>query len=520
MILRFCPSLLLLLLLSSPLCAQGKGRDSLERRSSLSSVQEEFLEATTQLEEEEDAANLQAPRRDRVRQEVNDVMGNAMALTSGIGIDLYRPPMKDAATFDKPWVNVNMLLYVIELQAGFGKMDVDPTKLDLGGKFINVAGVKGQDVYGRNLYMGFNVPIPKIGFGNRGASSLLRGHLFLAGGFGAFTIWEKNKDFKSSLGYVAFSPGFRICNGIFSAEARLQGTLGLRMGDDYREYFKGAALYPVFTLRANGLFNKLVNDVKTIQTAYMKTTGGGSTTKTDIIHKGGNAYERTTTSSWRTQKLERGTSFFADMGAYWGIGPRISFTRPLAGYYAKPSFLVGGNAELRGGPFMAGFNVESGRVGHGSITEGKGDKKRKVDRDETYGRGSYNATNVFFDLGLDLRGGTGLARNAAAEAEAARATTFSSINVGYSFGYSVLGNQQFDDEAASTAYYLAKPPTDVNKKTDPREGKSGYFGGFFAGLEMGAVTFRIQAYRYRSAPLANNTYYTLAWRFLSRAGEK
>jgi len=458
----------------------------------------------------------------RARPEANT--GEMMATVSGIGIDRYQPPLNKAATTDGAWTNVNLLLYVLELQAGWGVAEADVSKLPAdryGGTFV---GTPGVPVYGRYYAAGINMPIAakKFGIASARPGSLVRAHFFGAFSIGAINLWDGDRENKTSFAFATLAPGVRVYNNFLTAELRMQGRIGLGTGE-YDEYISKVTISPMLTLRANGMFNRIVRGAKLVGSTSYSISDVKSSSTTDRIRRPDGEYERTTTTTSATVSSSRGSSLLADIGRYVGIGPRIAFTRPFAEAYAESSFLVGVGAQMRNGKLLLGLNAEHGRAGHASITRLRGEDKRKIDRSADYARGHLNTTNVFADLGLDISSlAKGLLLFTADDDN--NVTTFASLNFGYSLGYSIVGGQQFynDSLATATLTSLERGRTDweTTKRTDPRESSSGIVGGFFMGFDVGAVGFRAQWYRYKGAPLANNTYYTLTYRLFSNRGRR
>ena len=445
--------------------------------------------------------------------------GEILATISGIGFDRYQPPLNSAAESQGPWTNVNLLLYVLELQAGWGVAEADFYKLPpdrWGGTNVGSAGVP---VYGRNWAVGVNIPIgvKSIGINSGKPGSLLRAHPFVAYNIGGMTLWDGVRSNKSSFAYTGIAPGFRVFNNFLSAEVRLQTQIGLGTGE-YDEYISKASIRPMFTLRANGLFKKLVQGTQLVGSTTARIRNVQSSSKTDYIDKPDGRYERTTTTTTANVSSSSGTSLLTDMGTYIGIGPRVAFTRPFAEHYAEQTMMLGLGAQLRRSKLLLGANLEHGRAGHASNAGlyVEGEKRRKVNKGDSYAKGHYNMTNAFADIGIDISSLVkGLATFTAEDDN--NATTFASVNFGYSLGVGVVSGQNFYNDSLANAtlrgFETGRTDWEATKFNDPREGKTGLMSGFFLGFDVGNVGFRAQWYRYKAAPLANNLYYTLTYRF-------
>lgn len=437
-----------------------------------------------------------------------------MGAVSGIGLDAYLPPVNSGATVATPWVNINALLYCVELQAGFGRLSADASRLPAdvtaaGGS----PGTPGVDVYGRNFAININLPIAPgtLGFNSGRPGSLLRGQLFGAFGIGGFGLWEGDRQYKGSLLYFSAAPGYRLYNNFLSAELRLVGMAGMTVGDGYENYFKKTSVSPMLTLRMNGLFNRLVQGQSLVGNSSLQYDNVQTSKSRTYTSEG--VYETTTTTA--DVSIRRGTSVLNDIGRYVGIGPRVSFTRPMDEHFSGASMLAGLSLYARPGKILLGLNAETGTAGHASVTTNQGLAKRTPDHAETYGTGTLKTTNVFADFGVDI---SSLCKSLITQEveDKNNVTTFASINIGYSLGYSFVQGQTFTNPQTAVPLYDSMFATTTEPSTariDPRKSASGLVGGFFLGLDIGSVGFKLQYYTYRNAPLANNLYYTLSYRF-------
>lgn len=470
----------------------------------------------SQATEENEAEEPAETKRPKPKAEIGEIM----ATTSGIGLDFYRPPFNGAATADGSWHNVNLLLYCLEMQVGWGRAEMDYRKLDPDKQGSALVGTPGVPVYGRNWAVGINLPIAakSIGINSARPGALLRAHFFGAFSIGGMSLWDRDRQNKSSFAYFTVAPGFRVYNNLLTAEVRLLGQCGIGIGE-YDEYLRNLSATPVLTVRANGLFNRLVRGQKLIGSTSYSISDVQSSSKTDYIDRADGRYERTTTTTSARVSSSRGTSLLNDIGRYIGVGPRVTFTRPFAEHYAEPTLLYGLGLQGRSSKFLYGLNVETGKAGHASITRNRGEEKRKIDASQTYAKGALSTTNVFADLGIDISSlAKGLFLFTADDDN--NVTTFASLNFGYSVGYSLVSGQAFSDDSLSvmklTELEQRRTDWESNKRTDPRESASGIVGGFFVGFDIGNVGFRAQWYRYKNAPLANNLCYTLTYRLISR----
>lgn len=481
-----------LLCLSCVLClqttAQGK-ENNLQHR--LQTGQQPAAE-NDEADEAPADKSRQNPKGKKPKVNVDEIMYTI----TGIGMDFYKPPLLQGGTVTAPWVNFNALLNLIELQLGFGKIEADAAKAD-PAIFENSypVGTPGRDVFGTNIGLQFTHPLGAswAGINSRNPRSLLRAGFFLAGGGGMMSLWEGKKDFRGNYFYLDVAPGFRLYNEFLTAEFRLQGMLGMKKNTGYDVYFKKSAIMPMLTLRVNGGFSRLFQNTKRVATA--------TSTNEYIGHD--NYY------NYYNVKTTYGSTVLNNIGTYFGVGPRVTFTAPANDVFHQASILGGVNAQLRTSKLILGLNAETGSIQHGSSLK----KKRTVDPTDVNGLGTLKATNVFADLGLDITSIMMMMLGTARDDGGV--TTFTAFSFGYSVGYGFIGNQKFANPLAANAHYdglaLSSGETPT-PRTDPRLSKSGLLSGFFMGLEMGNVGFRAQWFRHRNAPLANNLYYTLSYR--------
>lgn len=175
--------------------------------------------------------------------------------------------------------------------------------------------------------------------------------------------------------------------------------------------------------------------------------------------------------------------------------------------------MIGLHSLVRGGPFVAGLNVEGGRIGHATLMDSTdpNDKKyrlRKLNKNHNYASGSLVTVNTMFDVGIEvnhyLLGFLGMI------ADEHNFTSYLSFNAGYSGGISVVSGQRFDDHDVAVAQLAGV--REPNRYNDARESKNGYVGGWFLGCDIGNVSFKTQWYRYKGAPLANGLMMSIGYR--------
>ena len=191
---------------------------------------------------------------------------------------------------------------------------------------------------------------------------------------------------------------------------------------------------------------------------------------------------------------------------------------PKRSPYIPTSFLIGAVCEARSGFFDLGITLESGKIGHGGklIIKDEEDHtyRKKLDRNETSGLGTLNTVNFYSQIGIDISPifliPFGITY------DKGEATSFLSVTSGFNLGGHFSWGQQFI-QASDRAVYdqlLEENNQDAKEKfIDPGKLKSGFLGGFYLSVQIGATSFKVTNYRYYGAPFASTTMYSVAYRF-------
>lgn len=438
---------------------------------------------------------------------------------SGMGITFYRPALGPIAKTPNPWVDVNILADIFEMRFGIGKVDARGS-VPSGFSFTESV---NDHYFGSNVYFGVNVPLNFLSFGaQNSALKVFRGHPVAAGGLGWFEMinsstWRDKKD--AEVIYFGLAPGYRIRFPFGSIEGTLNMRLGIKAGEEDNR-FKGFGVYPAITVRLDAmkwLYNTHLVNVPATQTSIsnIHTTEQRIGTRYEGYNQI-DVYERTTTADVSVSSITIGVQ---DIGPHIGIGPKVSFMNPKRSPYIPTSKMIGIVAEGRGGPISVGLTVEGGRIGMGGTLEEKDSDKhtfrRKLDRSDTIGLGEISTVNLYTQIGFDISPvflvpfGIGMDKGSA--------TSFLSVVAGFNFGAHLSFNPQYLHPAAAETKYDAIVQNDQGKTKekylDPKAAKSGYLGGFFIAVEVGACSFKITNYRYYGAPFASTTMMSVAYRF-------
>ncbi len=437
---------------------------------------------------------------------------------SGIGISFYRPALGDMTKFEKPWFDINILSDLFEFKFGLGQCSVRGS-IPFG--YTGTQSVNNKQ-FGYHFYAGMNIPINFLTIGSQSSPyKSFRGHPVIAAGMGMFNLTNQDKPARSHtarIWYLGINPGYRIRMPFGSIEANLNLRLGMTTGDE-SEYFKGVGVYPSITFRVDALKWRYNPEMVTVKASQTSISNVQSTT----VHTG--------TSYTSTQRIDHYTTYTSgdvhvtnfdmgiqDIGPHFGIGPKVSFMSPKRSSHIPLSNLFGIVLEGRGGPMDFGVCLEGGRIGHGGELkvkdEDEGKYYRKLDRNTETGQGELTTINLFTQIGFDISPAFLVPFGIAYDK--GNATSFLSATAGFNFGAHFSFGQQFLDPADEKVYadkIIDNEGKAKDKFIDPSAAKSGYLGGFYFSVQVGAVAFKVTNYRYYGAPFASTTMYSVAYRF-------
>lgn len=442
---------------------------------------------------------------------------------SGVGIELYTPKFGEFMSADNSWVGVNMLFGPITFGIGQGSISTyEPINEFIPGPqpLISTGALRAN-----KIYIGASIPLSVLTLGQyRSFNNSFRGHPIVNMSFGGYRIFETFGETKPKLTttYFNVAPGYRLRLPFASVDFNLNMRLNIFRGGLYEEFQKkGFSVYPQITLRWEGLLDRFNPTFRSVEAAQVSTSN--HRTETSTRTEGNYRITRTTTSYDVTVRPTSVT--VTDIGLYAGFGLKYGRNGVRTKNYMGGSNLFGAQFMYRKANLLVGFNLEGGRVGHGSKlqtgTKGtleEGNKfSRRVNRNDYQGIGSYSVFNMMLDFGVNINnlllaaGGTAVAYN--------EATSFLAFNLGYSLGLGLVGGQRFDNPNQSNAYYDQLKDQNqflYNRENtyfeDPREAKWGRVGGLFISCDIGHASLRMQWYRYRRAPLANGLVFSLTWR--------
>ncbi len=461
------------------------------------------------------------------QQSFKDAQKKLDANHCGIGLEVFKPNFGDRVRTENNWIGFNFLVDGFETKLGFGELllsEPDPT-VGFGDK-PNPPIFTDRESYGGHFSVGVNLPFSKLRFGNQSSYiNVKRLHPTFSFAMGGYRGWEKqDRMTKDAFYYLGAGLGARLRLPVLTIEPFINTNVGFHGGSNF-DAFKWFVINTGVVFRFDGMKQFLSPRLVSVPTTNYKVSNYTSSSYTTVHYenRGGQRQRVETihTTSSADVSVSNGSLGIQDIGTFTGLALKYSFNNYKRSLYIPRTWLGGIGVHGRSGAGFAGINLDFGKIGHGSQLEDP-DKKwfRKVSQHYEYGKGTMNTIMAYCDIGFDISPGLlamlGMVRN-----DDGSATSFASIIAGYSFGYAYVYNQQFDDEETAVSRYNsifnawgAEEPT---FKNDPRESKSGYLGGWFLGIEVGVVSFRVQGFSFRRAPLANNRYFTLAFRIPSKA---
>lgn len=433
---------------------------------------------------------------------------------SGIGYMAFQPKLGTNMYAQKPWVGVNMLTDIFEMKLAFGELS------NFGIEMEAPSLLPISKDYGYLFSMGANIPLNFMNFGaQKSYNKIFRGHPILGVSLGAFGMRDSTKfdGRREKILFLNASPGYRLRFPYMSVDFTFDINAGIYNGirDDL---FKGFSFYPTITLRFDGLKQLFSPSLVSVDATQTTLSNFSSTTTVNREYRSSGTVDVYTTYYSGNVSVSNTTIGIQDIGPHLGIGPKVSFTSPAKDPYISPGYLIGFVAQGRASILDYGINIEGGKVGHGSELEIKDEEegtfKRKLERGTTFGKGTMNTINLYADLGFDISPVFLLPFGI--NIDKTQATSYFSATAGFSVGGHYSWGQEFSDPSAAAKYdqLLAnKNPLFDDKYIDPRIVKPGFLGGWYFTVQIGAMSFRVQNYRYYGAPFASGVMYSVNYRF-------
>lgn len=461
------------------------------------------------------AANAQEP-------EFTEKQERQLAFShSGMGMTWVYPNFGNTIENVTPWRAFNLNYACIDVNLGFSRnsyISKNVSQDDQPGGFdISVEGFSpGTTRYGRWISVGAQIPIPAWSLGKArsygGTWRLMPTAGIHVGGYSFWSQVGGEKEYKDAFGYVALTPGLRLQAPFVTADLNVDFCGGLSDNPHVIRWGAAGMIVPRFTLRADGLLTLFNPKASYFDYTQVEVTNYSSHTYSE--RRGNFIYTYTTTNY--TATAHSGKAAFMDIGPFIGFGPKVSFQPAKFDSFSTPTRLYGLALHGRGGPISLGFNLEGGRLGHASrmvSTVEEGDKYWKfknVDKSSSFGKGQMGVVQGYFDVGVELNSLI-LSMLGMYITERGKGTPFFAISAGYSFGAYGVFNQQFAS-GSTPSYYDNLSEEDNVFYNNPAESKGGYLGGWYACMDIGALQFRYQSFRYRRAPLASTHLMSIAYR--------
>lgn len=437
----------------------------------------------------------------------------------GIGLEINRPNFGKYSGAESNWYGINILSDMFEARLLLGKIGMNSSEYaGFSNTKLPVPTTYGNSHHGANLSVGFSAPISSLGVGiEKNTLKTFRLHPFIGANLGAYSFWARNQftTKQDYFAYLGFRPGVRARLPFVTVDFALNMELGLYSGNgNLKKPVRPFVISPSLVFRLNSQkagLNLSSKRVGTTQTSFRET---GRRTTSDVKYNGNVKTTTTTTHIKGVRTTSRGSMFVQDMGTFLAVGPVVAFSNPRRNDFQSASVLHGGNITLKSSALYLGLNVLAGKNGHGSTMKEPLTKKRTVDRKDTFGRGSYSAFNAFMDLGVDI------SPLAAAlfgfSRDESNATPYFAMQVGLSLGVSKMGSQKFANPSSTVGInydqLLIKNKEAKEYRIDPRQAGFGKMGGWWLGIDVGVVSFKMRSLTHKKSPFANNRFFELAYK--------
>ncbi|MFK8038344.1 MAG: hypothetical protein AB8B74_08650 [Crocinitomicaceae bacterium] len=438
----------------------------------------------------------------------------------GIGMTFIRPNLGQGVAVPNRWYGISLVSDFLETEFLMGEVSkVQPlVKKDAFQLPVNNYGTD----FGYLLSTGVSFPINFLTVGSyKNAFNVFRGHPVIGGnlGFGTFKHADESSG-KSRIYYLGLNVGYRLRLPVGSLEFSLKGRLGWSGVDDFAgtgyDFYKGTGISPAITFRFDamkGLLNPTMVSMNVQQATVSNVES--NTTRTSSRYVGNKRIDSYSTTTTGDVNVTSGNIGVQDVGPHIGFGPKVSFMNPIRSNYIKPSFLFGIVAEGRANVVDFGLTLEGGNVGHGSALRftGVDEPKRKLDKKDSNPLGTVSVVNFYANLGFDISPAFFVPFGIVIDK--GESTSFFTATAGFNFGVHGAFNQQYDNPIVADFYVDLAAADEIvkDKFYNPADVGTGFLGGFYFSLQVGATSFKVTNYRYYGAPFASTTMLSVAWRF-------
>lgn len=438
----------------------------------------------------------------------------------GIGLEFTKPNFGKYSGAEEAWAGINILSDMFEARLLLGKIGLNPSEPPgFATSKLPVPDSYGYTHNAANLSIGFNAPISSLGIGiEKSSLATFRLHPTIGANLGLYSFWPNtNIKGKDWFAYLGIKPGYRARLPFVTVDAAINIEVGIYSGDVDKPV-RPIAISPSLIFRLNSQKKGFDMRIKSVDAASVSARQIGQRTYRRTRYEGsGRSRVRITedvTTSTYDVNVRKGSMSVQDMGTFLGGGPVFAFSNPRRHSFQPASYLYGGNITFKHSTVYVGLNMLGGTSGHGSTMDEPLTKDRNVDRRDVFGRGSYSSFNAFMDVGMDISP-IALAMMGIARGSIGETTPYFSLMGGFTLGLSNMGNQQFDDESAIEEYdnILANNRDDAKEyRLDPREAGFGKMGGWWLGVDVGVVSFKMRSLTHKRSPFANNRFFELAYK--------
>ncbi len=419
----------------------------------------------------------------------------------GIGLEVSRPYFGKRTMVDKNWYGFNFLASIFEAKLSFGQAQFSEPISGFGDG-VNTPRFSGRTAFGTDLTLGANVPLTEVFNSDRFMPTLA---MSLGG---TSFIENRVRSNKGTFYHFGIGAGARIRLPLITIEPNIRFNVGLYYHDGDNDALRYGSIIPSIILRFNSRREFLDGTSVSVNASTYSVSNIKSKSNTNTTYNGNTKTTTTTTTTTADVSSSSGSIKVLDIGDFIAIGPKFGFNSFKSKNYMNRGWIAGINLTARKSVFLAGLNLEMGKMGHGTEIANEDSKWfKKVDRSiDVINDERFNTYQGYVDIGIDITtlplALMGLVR------EYSGTTNLTALTFGYSVGYAGVSNNTYQQTlAASTPL-----PDDQNKFNNILLNKSGMVSGFFLGAEIGLVSFRAQGFKYKNAPLLNNTYYSISYK--------
>ena len=386
--------------------------------------------------------------------------------------------------------------------------------------------------------VGVNYPISALGIGKANSTKGIRLLPFFSADFGhsAFKSVSHGDKFASAY-HLSIAPGYRIKLPYFIIDFRLNTTWNNLTETNYHpgyvpltangdlvkeKSFKTFNLTPSVSFIFDGLFS-LFNPKQSRVSGQMAVLDNVSEKKyysgehynssTGHTEKDG-LYKTETTYKYHVESVSLPIS---NIGAFLGIGPRLIFRPESQSSFRMPSLMAGVGMHSRIRVFSFDINADKGTAGFSSQVN----SDKKIIKNDTQGKGTFNMTNLTANAGIDI--GPVLLALVGIITKREGETPYFNVSAGYIYGYSFINSYKYNDAKVGADYqnYFKANPDKRTIYNDAASNKSGAINGWYIGADVGAVGFRYEFNKYKNAPLARCSYFSVSYKYpLLRSNHK